>query len=247
MQAICKLDEALQVAGISTHHQAEAALRLAAEITAAGSSAAAVGQQAAGSCGASRPADAGQPLPPPQQQLQQPQQQPAASSSGTIAKPLRWACDIGAAPGSWTSLLAAQCSGGVVAIDPADLDPAVLGLPNVHHLRMKAQEAVQPTMQLIGAQQLDLLTCDMNAHPHDMKGVVAPMLPLLRPGGCAGGGWGARVGITCSACAAHARGHVPGTGGVAGGRAYPPLAMALHHRVPPPACLLGPPPHPGST
>ena len=46
----------------------------------------------------------------------------------------------GAAPGGWTGYLAGRVQ-RVIAVDPADLDPAVLALPNVTHLRMKSEDA----------------------------------------------------------------------------------------------------------
>lgn len=46
----------------------------------------------------------------------------------------------GAAPGGWTGYLARQVQ-RVIAVDPADLDPAVLSLDNVYHLRMKSEDA----------------------------------------------------------------------------------------------------------
>ncbi|KAJ9523830.1 hypothetical protein QJQ45_020031, partial [Haematococcus lacustris] len=49
------------------------------------------------------------------------------------------AIDVGAAPGSWTAYLARRCR-RVVAVDPADLAPEVLALPNVHHLRMNSTQ-----------------------------------------------------------------------------------------------------------
>ena len=48
--------------------------------------------------------------------------------------------NAGAAPGGWTGYLAGR-AGRVIAVDPADLDPTVLALPNVTHLRMKSENA----------------------------------------------------------------------------------------------------------
>ena len=44
------------------------------------------------------------------------------------------AVDVGAAPGGWTRLLARACA-PVYAIDPANLDPDVVALPNVVHIK----------------------------------------------------------------------------------------------------------------
>jgi 23S rRNA C2498 (ribose-2'-O)-methylase RlmM len=41
---------------------------------------------------------------------------------------------VGAAPGGWTRLLAQACA-PVYAIDPANLDPDVVALPNVVHIK----------------------------------------------------------------------------------------------------------------
>ena len=46
--------------------------------------------------------------------------------------------DVGASPGSWTSFLAEKTTGTVLAVDPGDLKPEVLSLPNVSHLRVLA-------------------------------------------------------------------------------------------------------------
>lgn len=48
------------------------------------------------------------------------------------------ALDLGAAPGGWTSVLAERCV-EVVAVDPADLDPAVGATRGVRHVRLQAE------------------------------------------------------------------------------------------------------------
>ncbi|CAB1104197.1 unnamed protein product [Ectocarpus sp. CCAP 1310/34] len=48
--------------------------------------------------------------------------------------------DIGAAPGGWTSFLASKCR-RVLSVDPAELDPAVLALPNVVHVQQLIEAA----------------------------------------------------------------------------------------------------------
>ena len=48
------------------------------------------------------------------------------------------ALDLGAAPGGWTSVLAERCA-EVVAVDPADLDPAVGATRGVRHVRLQAE------------------------------------------------------------------------------------------------------------
>lgn len=70
----------------------------------------------------------------------------------------------------------------------------VLALPNVHHMKMRAEDAIAGVQQLLGSAQLDLLVCDMNIHPFKMMGIALPLLPLLKPGarvvGRRGGGCG---------------------------------------------------------
>ncbi|CAM9236213.1 unnamed protein product [Ectocarpus sp. 6 AP-2014] len=71
------------------------------------------------------------------------------------------AIDIGAAPGGWTSFLASKCR-RVLSVDPAELDPAVLALPNVVHVQ-KLIEAAKGTL-------LDLLAEDAPAHERESRG-----------------------------------------------------------------------------
>lgn len=60
---------------------------------------------------------------------------PEALPSGWPAGAGRYVgVDVGAAPGGWTRFLALACS-TVYAIDPADMDPDVLALPNVTHIK----------------------------------------------------------------------------------------------------------------
>lgn len=73
----------------------------------------------------------------------------------------------------------------VVSVDPADMSPAALALPNLKHVRAKAEEAVPAIQRELAAWggRADLLVSDMNKHPAAMVKMVAPLLPLLRPGG----------------------------------------------------------------
>ncbi|KAL6756929.1 hypothetical protein V8C86DRAFT_3136054 [Haematococcus lacustris] len=113
------------------------------------------------------------------------------------AQLLGQAIDVGAAPGSWTAYLARRCR-RVVAVDPADLAPEVLALPNVHHLRMNSTQPgiTQALQHLLSSEPeggdpaglaagglADLLVCDMNSHPLQSCKVVQDLLHLLRPGG----------------------------------------------------------------
>ncbi|CAN0036170.1 unnamed protein product [Pylaiella littoralis] len=58
------------------------------------------------------------------------------------------AIDIGAAPGGWTSFLASKCR-RVLSVDPAELDPSVLALPNVVHVRQLVQNATGVLLDLL--------------------------------------------------------------------------------------------------
>ena len=84
--------------------------------------------------------------------------------------------DIGAAPGGWTKVLAGMVA-EVIAVDPAELDPAVAALPNVRHLRCRA-EALDPAA--IGS--LDLLVNDMNMDGTESAGIMCSLAPLLPAG-----------------------------------------------------------------
>jgi len=89
--------------------------------------------------------------------------------------------DLGSAPGGWAAALA-QAGARVVAVDPADLDPAVEALPNVEHLRCRAEDLVGRA-DLVGA--FDLMTADMNVDPAQAATIVARLAPLLKPGASA--------------------------------------------------------------
>lgn len=90
--------------------------------------------------------------------------------------------DVGAAPGGWTSWLAASMQ-LVVAVDPAALDPAVAALPNVTHVRRTSHTAREAVLAVLAGQQVELITCDMNTHPRHVVPLLAPLLDLLQPGG----------------------------------------------------------------
>jgi hypothetical protein len=102
----------------------------------------------------------------PQEQQQQQQQEhiqqqlqvtPSAQTNGVHQQqqqPKRWAIDVGAAPGGWTSYLADSCGYNVIAIDPAELHPDVVARPGVHHIRTKAADAMERVEQLLQGQQV---------------------------------------------------------------------------------------------
>jgi tRNA(Ser,Leu) C12 N-acetylase TAN1 len=89
--------------------------------------------------------------------------------------------DLGSAPGGWAKALA-ELGAQVVAVDPADLDPAVEALPNVQHLRLRAEELIA-RHALAGA--FDVMTCDMNVDPEEAAAVMSALARLLKPGAVA--------------------------------------------------------------
>ena len=86
--------------------------------------------------------------------------------------------DVGAAPGGWTKVLAGM-AGRVVAVDPADLHPSVEEMPNVTHLRCRAEDLPED----IG--MFDLITNDMNISPTESAEIMNALARLLREGGVA--------------------------------------------------------------
>jgi 23S rRNA (cytidine2498-2'-O)-methyltransferase len=89
------------------------------------------------------------------------------------------ALDLGAAPGGWAAVLAdAGCR--VVAVDKADLDPQVESRPEIEHLRMSAQAALD---QDLG--QFDIVVNDMNLDPAESAEIMCAFADHLRPGGAA--------------------------------------------------------------
>lgn len=94
-----------------------------------------------------------------------------------IALQPQWrALDIGASPGGWTKVLA-ETVAEVVAVDPADLDPAVAALPNVRHLRRKAEDVAPDEIGPV-----DILVNDMNIDGDASAAVLCAVAHLLRPG-----------------------------------------------------------------
>jgi len=87
------------------------------------------------------------------------------------------ALDVGAAPGGWTKVLAGLVA-EVLAVDPAELDPAVAALPNVRHLRCRAEAVARETVGSV-----DLIVDDMNIEGVESARVLCELAPLLPPGG----------------------------------------------------------------
>ena len=105
-----------------------------------------------------------------------------ASAAGTTASALA-AMDVGASPGGWTCYLAQRSFARVFAVDPGALDPAVLALPAVTHLRCQVQ-----AVDWVGAAGspcpgFALLACDMNGMDcRDEMRLMVALAPLLRSG-----------------------------------------------------------------
>ncbi len=98
----------------------------------------------------------------------------------------RTAIDLGAAPGGWTKVLVEQGL-KVAAVDPADLDPALLEDKNVTHHKMLAQDFLErykvKTDVLVNDMKMDVLkTCEImntmsESLAHDGIGIVTFKLP----------------------------------------------------------------------
>jgi 23S rRNA (cytidine2498-2'-O)-methyltransferase len=89
------------------------------------------------------------------------------------------ALDLGAAPGGWTAVLAdAGCH--VVAVDKGELDEQVARRPEVEHLRMSAQEALERDLG-----EFDIIVNDMNLDPTESADLMCAFAERLRPGGAA--------------------------------------------------------------
>lgn len=87
------------------------------------------------------------------------------------------ALDLGSAPGGWARVLA-EVAAEVVAVDPAELDERVLALPNVQHVRQRAEAHVAHAQG-----PFDLLTCDMNVESPFAAQMLCLYAPLLRDTG----------------------------------------------------------------
>jgi len=93
-------------------------------------------------------------------------------------KPDHEVLDLGAAPGGWTKVLAGVAR-RVVAVDPAALEPEVEKMPNVIHMRCRAEEITDD------AGLFDLVTNDMNLSPAESAKITVTIAPRLRKGGFA--------------------------------------------------------------
>ena len=70
----------------------------------------------------------------------------------------------------------------VIAVDPADLSPA-LSLPHVLHLKCKSEMAGAHIKMRLDGEKADLLVADMNQHPDTTVQAMKPLLPFLKAGG----------------------------------------------------------------
>jgi tRNA(Ser,Leu) C12 N-acetylase TAN1 len=100
----------------------------------------------------------------------------ALDAFGIEPQPGWRALDVGAAPGGWTRVLAERVR-EVLAVDPAELDPAVAALGNVRHLRCRAEE-LDP--DAIGA--VELIVNDMNIDGAASAKAMCALAPVLREG-----------------------------------------------------------------
>ena len=105
----------------------------------------------------------------------------AGAGAGAGGRLFGVAVDVGAAPGAWTQQLAAHAE-EVVAIDPAEMDPRVSGLPNVRVLRATAQRARGDLEALLAGRRFECLVSDMNRHPSEMAEILAPLVPHAAAG-----------------------------------------------------------------
>jgi 23S rRNA (cytidine2498-2'-O)-methyltransferase len=88
------------------------------------------------------------------------------------------ALDLGAAPGGWTRILRAHGM-RVVAVDPADLHPAIAADPGVFHLRQRAQRYL-PTWR-----EFDVILNDMRLDALDSSRLMLLAAGSLKPSGTA--------------------------------------------------------------
>lgn len=93
------------------------------------------------------------------------------------------AIDVGAAPGGWTQILAKTMK-LVIAIDPAELHESLQSLDNIRHIRKMSQDTKEDMENiLIDGEQVDLICCDANRHPAQLKEMLEPTMPYLHVGG----------------------------------------------------------------
>ena len=109
--------------------------------------------------------------------------------------PTAVAVDVGASPGGWTQYLHAA-GYSVIAVDPGELHPSVLGLERVRwvpHLlgSNEANIAIEEELFRDG-KTLNVVVCDVNVFPTDAARLLKDLLPQMLAGGDRAGG-----GVAC--------------------------------------------------
>jgi tRNA(Ser,Leu) C12 N-acetylase TAN1 len=99
----------------------------------------------------------------------------ALNAFNIVIKPDFKVLDLGSAPGGWTKILASSAK-KVVAVDPANLDQKVEGLPNVVHLQSRAEE-IPDNIGLF-----DIITNDMNLAPAESAKIMVAVATHLKKG-----------------------------------------------------------------
>lgn len=92
-------------------------------------------------------------------------------------QPTMRALDLGAAPGGWTRVLLHAGVQHVTAVDPADLDGAILGDKRVTPVRDHAQEWVPRA--IAKRQKFDLIVSDIRMDARDAARLMVEAAPLL--------------------------------------------------------------------
>ena len=90
------------------------------------------------------------------------------------------ALDLGAAPGGWTRLLL-EAGLHVVAVDPANLDPRLNGLPHLEHYRGYAETYLEDAVKR--KRRFDVIVNDMRMDARDASRLLGQAAQCLRPEG----------------------------------------------------------------
>lgn len=91
------------------------------------------------------------------------------------------ALDIGAAPGGWTNVLL-QHGFFVDAVDPGDLNPALLSNPKVRHYKCKI-ETIAQAEEFAKEHKYDIIVNDMNIEPEKTAQIMNILTPCLKENG----------------------------------------------------------------
>ncbi|HLJ33262.1 MAG TPA: SAM-dependent methyltransferase, partial [Ktedonobacteraceae bacterium] len=87
------------------------------------------------------------------------------------------ALDLGAAPGGWTRLLL-EAGLHVVAVDPANLDPRLNGLPRLEHYRGYAETYLEDAVKK--HRRFELIVNDMRMDAREASRLLGQAAPCLR-------------------------------------------------------------------